>query len=140
MHETFVLDTSIIVSWFTRDNYQPYADSVRKAIENGMRALTPATWTLDIAHKLIAAERRGLIKQGYIHQAINLLSQLPIRSDSRLPRAASDPAILTAQNEAISVYDATYLELALNKRLPLATIDERLRGIADKLGIFLFEQ
>lgn len=140
MNNTLVLDTSIMLSWFIKKEAHPYAVSVRKAIENGMRVLTPATWTLDVAYQLKLAERKGIIKEGHINQAMNLLSKLPIRSQVQLSCTALNPIIRTTQSENMNVYDTPYLELALSKNLPLATVNETLRRIAEKLGILLFEQ
>jgi predicted nucleic acid-binding protein len=40
-----------------------------------------------------------------------------------------------AAKHTLSVYDAAYLELALRKRLPLASRDEPLRAAARKSGV-----
>jgi predicted nucleic acid-binding protein len=38
----------------------------------------------------------------------------------------------------LSAYDAAYLELALRRGLPLATIDDRLRAAASAAGVPAF--
>jgi predicted nucleic acid-binding protein len=38
----------------------------------------------------------------------------------------------------LTTYDANYLAVALKRALPLATSDERMRGVAKKLGVALF--
>jgi predicted nucleic acid-binding protein len=42
-----------------------------------------------------------------------------------------------AREHQLSVYDATYLELALRLGLPLATLDARLRDAATRVGVQL---
>ena len=37
----------------------------------------------------------------------------------------------------MTVYDAAYVELAQRRRLPLATLDEALRGAANKAAVEL---
>jgi predicted nucleic acid-binding protein len=41
-----------------------------------------------------------------------------------------------AQN--LSAYDAAYLELAMRRGLPLATLDQRLRNAAAAVGVQLY--
>jgi len=40
-----------------------------------------------------------------------------------------------ARAHGLSAYDASYLQIALALRVPLATLDTRLGKVADKLGI-----
>ena len=39
----------------------------------------------------------------------------------------------------LSAYDAAYLELAIRRGLPLATIDRKLRTAAEAVGVALLE-
>ena len=43
----------------------------------------------------------------------------------------------TARRTRLTVYDAAYLELALRRRLPLATLDDKLRESARRSGLTL---
>jgi predicted nucleic acid-binding protein len=43
-----------------------------------------------------------------------------------------------AQAHRLSVYDAAYLELALRRGLPLATLDEKLKAAALAVGVPAF--
>jgi predicted nucleic acid-binding protein len=54
-------------------------------------------------------------------------------------RAKPDPARLftLAGQYGLSAYDATYLELALRRRLPLARWDGGLKAAAGKAGLYL---
>ena len=55
-----------------------------------------------------------------------------------LDRAPHETAILTfARQHRLTVYDASYLELAQREAIPLATLDNHLRKAAAALGIAL---
>lgn len=62
-------------------------------------------------------------------------------AESRLLRLSVDPqpeetSILSlARNHPLSVYDAAYLELAMRRRLPLATEDRALITAAPHVGV-----
>jgi predicted nucleic acid-binding protein len=43
-----------------------------------------------------------------------------------------------ARAHRLSAYDAAYLELALRRGLPLATLDDKLRAAASALGVPAF--
>jgi predicted nucleic acid-binding protein len=51
-----------------------------------------------------------------------------------VPRAWSDVLNL-ARAHNLSVYDAAYLELALRRGLPVATLDEGLKAAAKAVGV-----
>jgi predicted nucleic acid-binding protein len=46
---------------------------------------------------------------------------------------------MTARRHGFSAYDAVYLDLAQQERLPLATLDERLRLAAAASGVRLLK-
>ena len=45
--------------------------------------------------------------------------------------------IETARRTSLTVYDATYLELASRRKLPLATLDDKLREATRRAGLEL---
>jgi predicted nucleic acid-binding protein len=57
----------------------------------------------------------------------------------RVPVRLVDPdwpnVVRLALAHGLSAYDASYLQVALSLRLPLATLDKRLARVAEKLGL-----
>jgi len=47
------------------------------------------------------------------------------------------PVLEIAREHGLSVYDASYLELAIRRALPLATFDRRLHEAATNTGVEL---
>ena len=45
-----------------------------------------------------------------------------------------------AREQNLSSYDAAYLELAIREGLPLATLDDRLKDTAARVGVPLVEE
>jgi len=58
------------------------------------------------------------------------LSDFPIHVDPETHRQAWGMTARLAERHGLTVYDAAYLELALRRGLPLATLDEDLRTAA----------
>ena len=55
--------------------------------------------------------------------------------DTEAVAVSARQALATARAFRLSAYDAVYLDLAQQRRLPLATLDERLRAAAAQAGV-----
>jgi predicted nucleic acid-binding protein len=58
-----------------------------------------------------------------------------LRVPVRLIEPSWAQVIELARTHGLSAYDASYLQLAVSLRVPLATLDERLGKVAEALGI-----
>lgn len=132
--EDFVLDNSITMSWCFPDEQDPYARDVLKALPNGA-ATVPALWPLEVANILLVGERRGRINQADTATFIGLLEGLPIRVDDETSEHAMKASLNLARAQCLSVYDAAYLELAMRRGLPIATLDAKLKAAAAAAGV-----
>jgi predicted nucleic acid-binding protein len=101
-------------------------------------AYAPAIWPLEVANALLVATRRGRIDARQRHIALTALSKLPIRIDETLPALAWTTLSEMTIDLRLTIYDAAYLELALRRSLPLATLDNSLRRAASSAGAQLF--
>jgi predicted nucleic acid-binding protein len=122
----FVLDASIAACWVFPDEQHPQADLAfaRIRVEE---ALVPSLWWFEIRNILVVNERRNRIDESDSAAFLRDLSRLPIRID-RDPDEAG--VLRIARTYRLSVYDASYLELAERQGVPLATLDARLADAA----------
>jgi len=129
-----VLDCSVAMSWCFEEEPSDYGDRVLDALEEG-EALVPSVWPLEVANVLVVAERRGRLKVGESARFLELVQSLPIFVEEvSLPRATG--AVLSLARELdLSVYDASYLEIAMRSGVPLATHDRALAKAADTVGV-----
>jgi predicted nucleic acid-binding protein len=81
------------------------------------------------------AERRGRLDARQRQRMTSLLQSLPVAIDSETVRNAWQLASHIAGRFRLTVYDATYLELAQRMNLPLATLDQELRAATLTLGV-----
>jgi predicted nucleic acid-binding protein len=63
---------------------------------------------------------------------------LPIRIVEIERRDVLDAVESLARTSGLTAYDATYLYLSIRERLPLATLDDRLRAAASAVGCAVF--
>ncbi len=133
---SLVLDSSITLAWFFEDERTPAADEVlQRVVESG--AVAPALWRLEVANGLQTAVRRSRIDPAFRDASIADLQALLVAIDPETHHQAWTGTLQLAARHGLTLYDAAYLELALRRRLPLATLDRELRAAADVRGVEL---
>jgi len=130
----FVLDSSVALAMLLPDERSESADRLAEAFLRSF-ACVPAVWPLEVRNALLVAHRSRRLSAREFDERLAVLGELPIEVD-REPRAESlSRAMEIARRHGLSVYDATYLELAERASLPLATFDRKLRKAGSALGI-----
>jgi predicted nucleic acid-binding protein len=131
----FVVDASITLSWCFDDETTQTTDAVlhRLLLEG---AIAPAHWTLEVANGLRFGERRGRIARRKLTIAEDLLVDLEVDLVPVDVPAALRSTVLAKQHD-LTVYDAAYLQLAAERGLRLATLDEHLAAAARKARVVL---
>ena len=89
--------------------------------------VVPPLWFAELGNALLHAHCRRRIDHGVFENALTRLASLPLEVDDAVPRRASAATLSLARVHGLTLYDAIYLDLALNRGLPLATIDRHLR-------------
>jgi len=135
----FVLDTSVTMAWCFEDETNPYADAVLDSLIDNA-ALAPSIWPLAVGNVLLVAERRERISQSDSMRFLELLSSLPIKTESFSEQRMFEAVLNLARKLGLSSYDASYLDLALQTGLKLATLDQSLRKAADRCGVAIFQE
>jgi predicted nucleic acid-binding protein len=135
--DRFVLDGSLALSWYFADETDPYADAVALGLV-AREAVVPSLWRLEIANALIVGERRKRSTQSQASVFIGRLEVLPIVIDEETDARAWGETIRLARAHTLSAYDAAYLELAMRRGLPLASLDGQLKAAAAAVGVPLF--
>jgi predicted nucleic acid-binding protein len=134
----FVLDNSVVMAWSFADETGDYADAVLDCLLT-THAVVPTLWPLEVANALLMGERRNRSTEAETIRWINILNKLPIIIDNETNLRAWTDTLALARGHQLSAYDAAYLELAIRRRLPLATLDARLKLAAAAVGVALHE-
>jgi predicted nucleic acid-binding protein len=98
-------------------------------------AIVPLIWRVEIANAVLVAERRLRFGPSEAAAALRHLNILPIDTDPETNAHAWNTTITLARRHRLSLYDACYLELALRRRLPLASFDAALVAAARAEGV-----
>jgi predicted nucleic acid-binding protein len=127
-----VLDASITGAWLFAEERTEAVLTLFRDLDDGP-VVVPALWHTETVNLLLTAERRGRITAETGTALLDLLGGLDIETDDDPSRAAG-PILGLARRHGLTAYDATYLDLALRRRLPLATRDAALIRAARALG------
>ena len=130
-----VVDASMAFAWILPSQASSSAETLLQRIEAGDEAVVPPLWFLEVANGLLVAERRKTMAPSERRLALEHLSALGLTVDEANVRVAFDRTSALAEQFDLSVYDATYLELAIRRSLPLATRDRALQSAAERSGI-----
>jgi predicted nucleic acid-binding protein len=130
----FVLDGSVALAWYFKDEADPYADAVAASIP-GAQPVVPTVWPLEVANAVLMGERRKRSTEAQAARWLAYLGSLPITVDDETALRAWSDVLRLGRTHALSAYDAAYLELALRRGLPLATLDDKLKAAATAAGV-----
>jgi predicted nucleic acid-binding protein len=100
-------------------------------------AWVPQLWRLEVANVLEMGVRRGRTDAAFRDATVADLELLPIQIDPDTEKYAWRATMRLAASHRLTLYDAAYLELAMRRGLPLATLDRELRAAATAENIIL---
>jgi len=133
---SFVVDTSVALAWcFEDEQTQPVMNLLDRVTETG--AIAPSLWPLEALNALLMAERRKRLDSKHRQRLTGFLRELPITLDTETADHAWTATARLAERYQLTLYDAAYLELALRRKLPLATLDKDLIRAGKMVGIAL---
>lgn len=130
----FILDCSATLPWVFASEATAATDALLDDLAGGGRAWVPGLWHLEVANVLLGAQRRGQIDKAGVEKFLATLRALDIEVDDETVSVAWTRTLALGEAHALTAYDAAYLELALRKGLPLASLDARLRKACAKVG------
>ena len=94
-------------------------------------ALAPTMWPYEVLSAIRSAENRGRLDEGAADNASALLAELPLE----FVHPAYTSVLAVARATQLSIYDASYVALALAHDVPLFTLDRKLSIAASSVGV-----
>jgi predicted nucleic acid-binding protein len=137
MIPAFVADSSIGIGWVHPGQATELTRRLLAEAQGGATVVVPSVWHLEVANALLVAVRCKLMNNTHRRNGLALLSQFRLAVDDQTWIQAFAATSELAAQHSLSVYDASYLELAKRKALPFGSRDEPLRAAARKCGVSL---
>ena len=129
-----VLDSSATLAWVYSDELTEPIRHVFNLV-SGNGAWVPGLWKLEVANILEMGARRGRHDAAFRDSTLADLALLPISVDTETDRQAWGATLRFSERHHLTLYDAAYLELALRRGLPLASLDAELCRAAQAEGV-----
>ena len=137
MSEGFIPDSSVGVAWAVPSQASDATDDLLDEVATDTPVVVPALWSFEVANSLLVLLRRKRILAPERDRALGALARLPLVVDDEGPRLALGRISELAGEHGLSVYDATYLELAVRRKLTLASRDGALCKAAQSCRVKL---
>ncbi|MFC5864935.1 type II toxin-antitoxin system VapC family toxin [Acidicapsa dinghuensis] len=132
----FVLDNSVTMRWCFQNAAHPYADGVLQQLAIGA-AVVPVLWRYEVSAVLAKSLKDGILTPAAADAFLATLNSLNIAVDLDGPDHILNDVHRTAIAYRLTSYDAAYLELAIRRALPLATLDHELIAACKASGVAL---
>jgi predicted nucleic acid-binding protein len=121
----FVLDASCALALVLKESHRPAVRSVViRAAEQGHRCLVPDLFDAECASGIAKAVRRGRLGGDLWAEAWAAVADLEL--ERRPSQLLGLSALRIAMDHAVSTYDALYVALSAEERVPLLTADAKL--------------
>lgn len=127
----FVADSSVVAAWLLPDERDEKTVALLDIVgKDG--ATAPYLLWYEVTNLLIVALRRGRLEANEIEQRFGFFEDLAVKI---VEPTDKKQIFLLAGKYGVSGYDATFLALALELSLPLATTDKKLLAAARSEGV-----
>jgi predicted nucleic acid-binding protein len=127
-----VFDCSVTLAWFLKDERTAFTDTAFELLETA-ECWVPFVWRLEFPNALLFAERKKRVGREQRIEILDNAAQLYLRTDDVLVDMRSLSAL--ADRRGLTVYDASYLELAARLGCDLITLDRDLAQAATAEGV-----
>ena len=131
-----VIDASIAAAWLLPDENSPVADEVLRNLPH-TGGIVPGLFLHEVRNILVSNERRGRIHPADSARFLMRLLDLQLMQDDM---QHGETVMALARKHSLTAYDAAYLETALRRGDPLATLDRALRNAAADEGLQVASQ
>jgi predicted nucleic acid-binding protein len=133
---SLVLDGSAALAWCFEDESTPAVDAVMMQVARE-GAVVPAIWRLEVANGLQSGVRRRRLTPSRRDALLAALAEMDIAADAETDRYAWTTTVRLAERHSLTIYNASYVELAQRLSFPLATLDAAMRNAGRACGLTL---
>jgi len=134
--EAAVLDGSAIVSLILQeDGTQAVQETMDALDRQRVHLLAPRLWSYEVASTLLIAEKRGRTNLSQVTQSVIAIEALGVQSVDVSSARLFREVLPLGRQYGLTVYDASYLDLALSEGAVLVSLDRQLRVAAQSAGV-----
>lgn len=130
----FVVDASLALTLLFGEEATTATRAALRRLDKEI-GVVPGLWSIEVVNTISIAERKGRITAGESEKFLAQWAGLNLDVDPQAPGRAFSHILPLCRTHRLTSYDAVYIELALRRGLPLATLDQEMNAAARTLGI-----
>ena len=134
--KTVVLDASAALAWILPTQATPAAAALLDQ-SGALIFEAPDIFAWEVRNVLLTMDRRGVLADGEYDEALAIYDDLVVRLSP--PVFEMDKLAVLARQARLSLFDAAYLALALDRDWALASRDETLLTVAKAAGVECYD-
>lgn len=120
----FVVDASFVLAYLLPEKENKFIDDIfKKYIKSEISLIS----TLLFPFEVLNALRSAIIKRRIDGRTAKKLAKAFEQLEIRLQRIDFDKVFKIALEKNLTVYDASYIVLSLEKKIPLLTLDKKMK-------------
>jgi predicted nucleic acid-binding protein len=132
----YVLDNTVTMAWCFAEESSEFTETLlRRLASLDDEAVVPALWMYEAVNVVELAVRKGRVSQEKGRAFFESLTDLPILVENLTQPQVFVSVWALASQHKLTAYDASYLELAIRRRLPIASSDTALVRAALAAGV-----
>jgi predicted nucleic acid-binding protein len=108
---------------------------VARRLADGDSALAPSFWPHDVLNAVLVGEKRKRISPEIARAFLEEVSALSVTLEEIPSTTVFNRIRSLSLKHGLTAYDAAYLDLAIDNRLELATLDQALARAAKAAGV-----
>jgi predicted nucleic acid-binding protein len=134
--KVIVLDASAALAWILPKQATTAADALLNE-SNTVTFEAPDVFEWEVRNVLLTMDRRGALRGGDYDDAVAIYDSLEVKLGP--PVLELDQLAALARRTQLSLFDASYFALALDRGCPLASRDEALLTVAKAAGVECYD-
>lgn len=135
---SMILDASAFLALMLGEGELPFREALQQHLLSS-GAYVPSLWWYEVCNSLLVGVRRKRYDLSFAKAVLGNAQNYLISQDKRNVSYLSADLLDLAENYKLTVYDASYLEPALEKDAILATLDRALARAAAEAGVALLQ-
>ena len=129
-----VLDASLMIEWLLGEQNEPTPLHLPQLLA-GDKILVPSHWPIEVANVLRTQMRFRNITPVDLSEILERLDQLNVTIEPPISSDEIGPLAVFSHTHDLTSYDGSYVQLAFQRRMTLATLDKAMRSASSRLNI-----
>jgi len=100
--------------------------------------VVPSHWPIEVGNALLVNIRRQRVRPNQLEELMQECATFAILVEPSFQVGHIGPLARLAIENGLTLYDAAYIQIAIEKSIPLGTLDRPMRLAAQRLGVTCF--